>query len=154
MAVRLRTGGRLRPDASRAAADIVDQDRLAELGSKRCLDDAGEGVDATTGRPGHDEAQRPPAILSSHMISRDEGGGRGGARCDLGKKRGEAAAGDGNGHGNLSDGESSGVHPKVAVPPLSLNETFNRIAIRVGQGCSAGLPCVKNLCGPPFRRPS
>ena len=58
VAVRLRARRRLRSDATGPATDVLDHDRLAELGTERHLDDAGEGVHPSTGWPRDDEPQR------------------------------------------------------------------------------------------------
>jgi len=58
VAVRRRTGGRLRADAARAAADILDHHGLAQLSAERRLDGARERIDTAAGWPWHDETQR------------------------------------------------------------------------------------------------
>ena len=72
--------GGLRTDAARSAADIVDDDGLAQLLTKSCLDDTAKSIDAAPRRPGHDQTDRSGRILLSRTGDRWSGQDSGGQK--------------------------------------------------------------------------
>lgn len=122
----------LRADSARSTADIFDDDILAQLRAECRLDNAGEIVDATDGRPRNDQPDRPRRVVLMSMSGKRCGSRRGGQELGEMTTRKHTDT-----PGNTTNGLGRGRRRHA---PRGFSRDSNRSEV-MGLGCS---PCSEH----------